>query len=125
VTPAVGEVPSGHARRSPGLQHQAVKRPGTVATTQPPVALGLTKKYGDAGSLGRTCSRYSPSTPAKRWGMGTTRGLRPLPTREIRLASRSTSLMDRLTSSLRRRPAARPQANRPFPKRLRGWSLVP
>jgi hypothetical protein len=44
LTPAVGEVPSGHARRGPGLQHQAVKRPGAVTTTEPPVAHGVSEE---------------------------------------------------------------------------------
>ena len=34
------------------------------------------------------------------WGMGITRGLRPFPTSEIRRASRSTSSVPRVTTSL-------------------------
>ena len=99
LAPAVGMVPTGHVRRGPGLHDQVVQRPSPVATTEAPVALRLANKYVVAGSLGRISSRYSRSTVSRGRGMGTTRGLRPFPTSEIRRATRSTSSVRRVTSS--------------------------
>jgi hypothetical protein len=99
MAPAVGMVPTGHVRLGPGLHDQVVQRPSTVATAEAPVAPQIGNKYVDAGSLGRISSRYSRSAVSRGRGMGTTRGLRPFPTSEIRRATRSTSSVRRVTSS--------------------------
>ena len=49
VTPPVSKVPTGHARRGPGLYHQIVQRPRPVTTAEAPVAPGVGEQVRGLG----------------------------------------------------------------------------
>ena len=85
VTPPVGKVPTGNARRGPSLLHETVKRPRAVPTTQLPISLGVGEKVRRGWKLwpyiAQVIAKYSIQIV----------GNRDVPSKSIRSVSFSSS----------------------------------